>query len=195
MSSAAEVLQMAIQAARAGRKTEARDLLLKLVDVDPRNEMAWMWLSGLVDSLEDRIIACENVLTINPANEKVRAYLTKLQRQHESILAGKNSDDATDLFNQAKAHAERNDRNTALQLATQAAQKREDYEEAWLLIGRVSPDIDQRIAALEKASKLNPANTKTASTLERVRYLKANPLHSAERRTRWSRRYRYRRWP
>jgi tetratricopeptide (TPR) repeat protein len=181
MSSSVEVLQRAIQAARAGQKAEARDLLIELVETDPRNEMAWMWLSGLVDSLEDRIIACENVLTINPANEKVRAYLAELQRQHESLVTSKNSDDAVGLFNQAKAHAERKDRNMALQLAAQAVEKRDDYEEAWLLIGRISLDMDQRIAALERASRLNPANAKTASALERARYLKANPMSAATR--------------
>src|SRR5512140_3441220 len=99
MASSAEVLQRAIQAARAGRKVEARDLLIELVEVEPQNEMAWIWLSGLVDSLEDRIIACENALTINPGNEKVRAYLTELQRQQTAFLAKKNSDEAVGLFN------------------------------------------------------------------------------------------------
>src|SRR5512138_3154698 len=98
MPSSTEVLQKAVQEARAGRRTEARDLLLELVETEPRNEMAWMWLTGLVDSLEDRIIACENVLTINPANEKVRAYLADLQRQQEAFLARDDHDIATDLF-------------------------------------------------------------------------------------------------
>src|SRR5512140_3489865 len=101
MASSAEILQTAVQAARAGRKVEARDLLIELVEVDPRNEIAWMWLSGLVDSLEDRIIACENVLTINPANEKVRVRLVELQRQYKTFLAGKSTEDAVALFNQA----------------------------------------------------------------------------------------------
>ncbi|HSB01156.1 MAG TPA: hypothetical protein VLE49_10930, partial [Anaerolineales bacterium] len=181
MSSSAEVLQRAIQAARAGRKTEARDLLIDLVEVEPRNEMAWMWLSGLVDSLEDRIIACENVLTINPANEKVRTYLADLQRQYMSFLAEKNSKEAIDLFNQAKAYEERKDLNTALQLAMQAVEKCEDYEEAWLMIGTISPDMNQQFAALEKAAKLNPSNTKTASALKQIRYLKTNPMDVAAR--------------
>jgi len=181
MASSSEVLQRAVQAVRAGHKLEARDLLLELVEADPRNEMAWMWLSGLVDSVEDQIVACENVLTINPANEKVRSYLTELQQRYQSSLAEKNNADATELFNQAKAHAEQRDRDTALQLATQAVQKREEYGEAWLLIARLSPDIDQRIVALEKASKLNPANAKVASALERARYQKANPLSAATR--------------
>ena len=48
--SSIEGLQKAIQAARAGRKVEARDLLIQIVEIDPQNETAWMWLSGLVDS-------------------------------------------------------------------------------------------------------------------------------------------------
>lgn len=100
--SSTEIVQRAIQSARAGRRTEARDLLLEVVESDPRNETAWMWLSGLVDSLEDRIIACENVLTINPENEKVRLYLAELQRYQESLLERKNIDDTKDLFQQTK---------------------------------------------------------------------------------------------
>lgn len=78
MSSSTERLRQAVALARDGRKVEARDLLLGLVDEDPQNEMAWMWLSGLVDSLDDRIIACENILTINPSNERARVYLRQL---------------------------------------------------------------------------------------------------------------------
>jgi len=73
-----ELLHQGIVAARAGRKPEARELLMKVVDLDPRNEIAWSWLSGIMEDLEDRIVACENVLTINPNNEKARAYLTML---------------------------------------------------------------------------------------------------------------------
>lgn len=179
--SSGEVLRRAIQAARAGRKVEARDLLIELVDVDPQYELAWVWLSGLVDSLEDRIIACENVLTINPANEKVRVYLMELQRQHTSYSLRKNIDDAVALFDRAREHADRNDVDTALRLAKQALEKHADYEDAWLLIGRISPDIDQQIVALEKASKLNPSNAEIISALGQARYRKANPLSTAAR--------------
>lgn len=79
----AELLRQAVDAARAGRRTEARDLFIQVVDSEPRNEIAWMWLTGLVDDLEDKIIACENVLAINPANEKVKAYLQRLLPQRE----------------------------------------------------------------------------------------------------------------
>ncbi|HET9915451.1 MAG TPA: hypothetical protein VFQ13_26400 [Anaerolineales bacterium] len=176
-----DVLQRAIQAARAGQKVEARDLLIELVEVEPRNELAWMWLSGLVDSPEDQLIACENVLTINPANERVRVHLAGLRRRYQTYLEKKSLEDAANLLAQANEHVKHGDLNTALQLAIKSAEKREDCEEAWLLIGRISPDINQQIAALEKASRLNPANKQTAPTLEQLRYLRSNPMDAAAR--------------
>ena len=83
--SSADQLRQAVALARAGHKVEARDILLALVDEDPHNEMAWMWLSGLVDTLEDKIIACENILTINPSNDKVRAYLAQLLEEQNRL--------------------------------------------------------------------------------------------------------------
>jgi hypothetical protein len=76
-----DLLRRAVQLARAGNKDEARDIFIRVVEDDQQNELAWMWLAGLVDSLEDQIIACENVLTINPSNEKARAYLDELNRR------------------------------------------------------------------------------------------------------------------
>lgn len=176
-----EMVQRAIQSARAGRRTEARDLLLEIVESDPQNETAWMWLSGLVESLEDRIIACENVLTINPANEKVRLYLVELERHRQRLLATQIPDEAAGLLQQAKGFLGRDDLEAALHFARQAVEKRDDLEEAWLLIGNFSPDLDEQIAAFQKASQLNPSNPEAASALHQAKYLKANPLAKAER--------------
>jgi hypothetical protein len=85
---APDLLERAIQAARAGRRAEARGLLLELVEAEPRNEAAWIWLSGLVDELEDKIIACENVLTLNPSNERMRVYLNQLLEQQAQLRGG-----------------------------------------------------------------------------------------------------------
>lgn len=80
-----ELLRQGVDAARAGRRKEAREIMIRVVESEPHNEMAWMWLTGLVDDLEDKIIACENVLTINPANEKVKTYLGTLLQQRSAI--------------------------------------------------------------------------------------------------------------
>jgi hypothetical protein len=81
--SSSDRLRQAVALAREGRRVEARDLLLVLADEDPQNELVWIWLTGLVDSFEDKIIACENVLTINPSNERVRTYLRQLLAQQD----------------------------------------------------------------------------------------------------------------
>lgn len=40
--SSADELRPAIDTARAGRRQEAHDLLLKIVDTHPQNETAWI---------------------------------------------------------------------------------------------------------------------------------------------------------
>ncbi len=83
--SSSDHLRQAIAWAREGRKVEARDLLLAVVEEDPQNETAWMWLTGLVDSLDDKIIACENILTINPSNDRIRVYLAQLLTEQNQL--------------------------------------------------------------------------------------------------------------
>ncbi len=73
------MLNKAIIAAKAGRKVEARQLLEAVLDADERNERAWLWLSGVVDSDEERAICLENVLSINPDNQPARKGLAVLQ--------------------------------------------------------------------------------------------------------------------
>jgi len=71
-------LQQAITAAKAGRRAEARHLLEIVLDADQHNEQAWIWMSAVVDSDQERIICLQNVLTINPQNETVRKGLAAL---------------------------------------------------------------------------------------------------------------------
>lgn len=176
---ASDALRRAIDLARAGQKIEARDLLLQVVDDDPRNEAAWTWLSGLVDSLEDKIIACENVLTINPANEKVRAYLLKLQQQQKEAREKREHEDANALLQYARTQAENGNTAEALRVAHQAAEKQAGFEDAWLLIARLSADLHQRISALETALEINPSNNRTKLRLDQARRLRDDPLGMA----------------
>ena len=85
--SSAELFRRGVDAAHAGRKAEAREIFMQVVKLDPRNEIAWMWLSGLMYDLEDRIVACENVLTINPENHKTQLYMEDLKRRRDALNA------------------------------------------------------------------------------------------------------------
>ncbi|MBE2183500.1 MAG: hypothetical protein IAE89_08760 [Anaerolineae bacterium] len=64
-----------IAAVKAGNKDDGRVLLNKAVELDPYNEEGWLWLSGVVDGQDDQRTCLENVLAINPANEKARKGL------------------------------------------------------------------------------------------------------------------------
>lgn len=72
-------LQQGIDAARRGDRTAARDLLEEIIDADPNNELAWMWLASTVTTLSDRRDALEKVLEINPGNNRAREALRQLE--------------------------------------------------------------------------------------------------------------------
>lgn len=74
------LLQQGIALAKAGRREDARNALLQVIDQDEMNETAWLWLSGVVESDDDKAIALENVLAINPNNEWAKRGLKALGR-------------------------------------------------------------------------------------------------------------------
>ena len=71
-------LREGITAVKKGDRVQGRKLLEKVLAADERNEQAWLWLSGAVDSAEDRQICLENVLAINPDNALAKKGLAKL---------------------------------------------------------------------------------------------------------------------
>ncbi len=80
MPDTTELLQKGIALAKAGRREEARNILLQVVEQDERNESAWLWISGVVDTDDDKAIALENVLTLNPTNEWAKRGLQLMGR-------------------------------------------------------------------------------------------------------------------
>ncbi len=75
------LLQAGIAAAQEKRNEQARQALLRVVELDERNEQAWLWLSGVVETLDERRICLENVLTLNPDNSHAQAGLRWLDQQ------------------------------------------------------------------------------------------------------------------
>ncbi len=73
------------EAARRGDAAAARSFLSQVVERDPSNEKAWMWLSGVVEDVAEQQICLENVLVINPDNAKARKGLDYLQSQRNAI--------------------------------------------------------------------------------------------------------------
>jgi Tfp pilus assembly protein PilF len=73
-----ELLQMAINAARAGNKRAARLMLEQILKADKNNERAMMWMAKIAESKTERREWLTRVLHINPNNEPARDALKKM---------------------------------------------------------------------------------------------------------------------
>lgn len=72
------MVRAGVDAFKAGKKAEARTLLERAIELDGYNETAWLWLSAVVETPEEQQTCLENVLTINPNNERARQGLKSL---------------------------------------------------------------------------------------------------------------------
>lgn len=74
-----EKLDAAIKSIEAGDKTAAMRILASIVTTDPRNEMAWFWLSKCVEENDRKRYCLSRVLAINPNNRDARQELALLE--------------------------------------------------------------------------------------------------------------------
>lgn len=71
-------LREGIEAARRGDKLAARRLLQSVLQQDRTNEAALMWMASVMDTVPERRAYLEQVLRINPANDRARQALERL---------------------------------------------------------------------------------------------------------------------
>ncbi len=64
---------------KAGNKETAKRLLAEIVKKNPQNEMAWLWLSLCVGSIDQKEYCLSKALSINPTNQNAKKALEKLQ--------------------------------------------------------------------------------------------------------------------
>lgn len=174
----ADLLSQAIQAARSGREMTALNLFQDVVRLDPSNETAWMWLSGLLDPLEDRIMACERVLTINPGNQQIRGYKDKLLKERN---AGRQKKvfELNEKVQQVRGYVEDGKREEALFLLQNILREDPNHVESWMLFAVLSVDIDDKVRAYEKIVQIEPSSGSAREKLKRYRYFQQKPLELA----------------
>jgi len=76
-----EKLQRGIEAARRGDRSTGRRLLREVVESDPDNELAWIWLASCMTTVDERRQCLRRVLEINPNNTRARQALVALEGQ------------------------------------------------------------------------------------------------------------------
>lgn len=81
-SEAARLCQRGIAAARGGQKRVAAGLLTRSLQLDPHNERAWLWLSGVLDDPRQQAFCLNAAVKINPQNEHALRGLRVLEERN-----------------------------------------------------------------------------------------------------------------
>ena len=76
-----ELTQQGIAALKAGDKPQAAHLLRLAIQDNPKDVQAWLWLSGAVDTVEERVESLQAVLRLDPNNQVAARGLAQLVSQ------------------------------------------------------------------------------------------------------------------
>src|SRR5688500_4864056 len=79
-------LTHAIAVARAGRRAEAYQILQGIVADDPTYTDAWLWLGGVAAEPAERRGALEQVLALDPANQRAHQGIAWLRNRYPLIF-------------------------------------------------------------------------------------------------------------
>ena len=74
-------LQQGIQAAKAGNKEQAFELLMQATQDPTSSAQAWIWLSSVVQDDSERLFCLDNALRTDPNNEVARRGAATLRQK------------------------------------------------------------------------------------------------------------------
>lgn len=72
-------LQQGLDAIKSGDRVFGREQLLRVIEADEHNLPAWLALSEVAATLEDKEVCLENALTLDPDNAAVRGQLDEVK--------------------------------------------------------------------------------------------------------------------
>ncbi|MDZ4672740.1 MAG: hypothetical protein SH821_17900 [Phototrophicales bacterium] len=113
-----QVLEQGIDAAKRGDRATGRRLLEQVIESEPANELAWIWLASCVGTLKERQECLERVLEINPDNARAKQALNALMGQQPK---GDNSAINRDTMSQLRGGREGRAQQTTQSKPTQTA--------------------------------------------------------------------------
>ena len=195
-----EMFQTAVQKAKAGERQQARTLLLKLVDENPQHELAWLWLSELVEDPEDKIIALENALTINPRRPQTQQRLSQYRQKYQAASWQSANDDFSanghaQFYTSEELQFAEINQLFAAQKLTKGREKLADFlhryshhEEGWWLMVQHADSQTNLLKALEHLLRLNAQHPEAPAIIGKItptneQYLQMGRLY--ERLERW----------
>jgi hypothetical protein len=78
MADTESILQLGIEAARAGDKAEARELFRLVTREKPDSAQGWLWLAGVAEDRDEKRTALEHVIELDPTNDLARKGLAAM---------------------------------------------------------------------------------------------------------------------
>ena len=100
-----EKLKEAVSAIKEGKKAHGKKLLIEVLQDDPKNEVAWLWMSTVLQDISQKEECLEKVLELNPNNQSAQKGLASLQKKRrlDSPKPSPTPPPATASFNTAPA--------------------------------------------------------------------------------------------
>ncbi len=92
---AAKELSDAIQLIKSGNRQAALPILKEILQANPKDEQAWLWLYACVDKVEEKRVCLQKALEVNPDNQSTRAALQKLTEPVASVVEQISAEQAT----------------------------------------------------------------------------------------------------
>jgi twitching motility two-component system response regulator PilG len=148
-----QMLQLGIKAAQEGNR--ARQLLFQVTEADSQNENAWLWLASISEYPEELLVFLNNILTINPYNERAVEW----SKATKSMLAKSFVQRGVDASNEANM-------DLARQCFSQAIVHDSQNEMAWLWMASISDSTEEKISHLQKVLEINPKNETAHASLQ-----------------------------
>ena len=149
------IFQTGVKAAQNGNRAEARQMLLQVVETEPENENAWLWLASISEYPEELLGFLNNILNINPNNARALEW----SRATKSLLAKNFVRRGIEASGEAQM-------DLARQCFLQAVAHDERSEMAWFQLASISDSADEKISHLEKVLELNPENETAKASLQ-----------------------------
>ncbi len=141
-------LQAGIAAARSGKKVEARAALRNALQKNPRSATAWLWMSGVIATPQEREKCLERVLALEPDNTAARKGLPAVRAQVTAAL-----------LREGLAQVETGPPTTARETLMHVLERDEENVAAWLGLSEVAETLEDIEICLENAVTLDPEHT------------------------------------
>ncbi|QYO66671.1 response regulator [Leptolyngbya sp. 7M] len=153
-----ELLSFAIRKAQSGERPEARAALFRVTEADPKNENAWLWLASISEYPEELLIFLNNVLEINPENQRAIEW-----KSATNALLSKT------FVQRGIEAAEAEKRDVAIECFNRALEFDSENETAWLWMASLAETSESRINFLEMVLEINPSNASALKIMSRTK--------------------------